>query len=143
MKILFMCTANSCRSQMAEAWARALFPAAWEVASCGLIVYPIAAETRDAMAAAGISMEGQYSKSIDQVDLDSFDRVVTLSHAAGRYLPRLREAARHLHWPVPDPMSAAGNPAQRRAAFERGRDQIRSLVDALGAGQPLPPPPAE
>jgi arsenate reductase len=142
VKVLFMCTANSCRSQMAEAWAHSLFPEPWEAASCGLITYPIAEDTRAAMAEVGVGMEGQYSKSLDQIDLDAFDRVVTLSRSAGQYLPRLHDTERHVHWPVPDPMSAVGDRTQVRAAFARGRDQIRTLVAALAAGLPIPPPPA-
>ena len=143
MKVLFMCTANSCRSQMAEAWAHALFPAPWEAASCGLITYPISSETQEAMDEVGIGMDDQYSKSIDQFDLDSFDRIVTLSREAGQFLPTLKDPGRHLRWPVPDPMAMVGSQAQVRGAFARGRDQIRTLVAALVAGLPIPPLPRE
>ena len=60
-----LCTANSCRSQMAEAWARRLFPAGWEAASAGLITYPITDRTLAAMAEAGVAMDGQFSKPFD------------------------------------------------------------------------------
>lgn len=143
MKVLFMCTANSCRSQMAEAWAHALFPESWEVASCGLITYPISIETQEAMVEVGVGMDGQYSKSIDQFDIDSFDRIVTLSRESGQFLPTLKDPGRHLRWPVPDPMAVAGSQALERAAFARGRDQIRTLVAALAAGLPIPPLPEE
>jgi arsenate reductase len=141
VKVLFMCTANSCRSQIAEAWARSRFPVHWTVASCGLLTYPIAPETEAAMADAGIVMEGQYSKTLDQFELDEFDLVVTLSHSAASYLPALAEPQRHLHWPVADPMSATGSDAQVRAAFARCRDQIESLVAALAEESPVPPAP--
>ncbi len=131
MKVLFICTANSCRSQMAEAWARRLFPAGWEAASAGLIRYPITEETRRAMAEVGIDMTGQYTKSIDAVDLASFDLVVTLSEQAGRFLPRLVPRERHLHHPLPDPMGARGTPAEVAEAFAEVRDLIGELVRAL------------
>ena len=133
MKILFICTANSCRSQMAEAWARQLFPEGWSAASAGLVTYPIHERTRAIMADAGVSMDGQVSKSIDTVDLDGFDLVVTLSREAGLFLPALREPARHRRCPVTDPTEARGTPEQVRAAYRTGRDSIRALVAALVA----------
>jgi len=131
VKVLFVCTANACRSQMAEAWARHLFPESWTAASAGLITHPIHARTRAIMAEAGVGMEGQVSKSIDTQDLDAFDLVVTLSEEAGRFLPALTDPARHRRCPVPDPMSARGDPEQIRTAYREGRDRIRALVAGL------------
>ena len=142
MRVLFMCTANSCRSQMAEAWARHLFPAGWEVASCGLITYPITASTQEAMAEVDLAMDGQYSKPVDKVDLDDFDLVVTLSREAGQFLPRLAFPERHLRWPVADPMGTVGSVDEVSADFRRGRDEIRQLVAAIVANpKDLPPAP--
>jgi arsenate reductase len=101
VKVLFICTANACRSQMAEAWARHLFPADWTAASAGLITHPIHDRTRAIMAEAGVGMEGQVSKSIDTQNLDAFDLVVTLSDEAGR------------------------------TAYREGRDRLRALVADL------------
>ncbi|MBC8422565.1 arsenate reductase ArsC [bacterium] len=128
MKVLFMCLANSCRSQMAEAWARQLFPDGWEVASAGLITYPIVDKTRAAMAEVGVAMDDQHSKSIDVFVLDDFDLIVTLSRQAALFLPPLARPERHLRRPVPDPMSATGSPEEVRAAFAAGRDRIREIV---------------
>ena len=133
MKILFVCTANSCRSQMAEGWGRRLFPAGWTAASAGLITHPIHARTRAIMAEAGVDLEGQQPKSIDAVDLASFDLVVTLSEEAGRFLPTLPEPSRHRRHPVPDPMAFRGDPEQVRQAYRQGRDAIRALVAGLVA----------
>jgi len=131
VKVLFVCTANSCRSQMAEAWARHLFAPDWQVQSAGLLTYRISAKTRAVMAEVGLDMAGQEPKTIDQVDLDSFDLIVTLSHEAGQYLPELAHPERHRHHPVADPMSFQGTPAETRADFRRGRDQIRAIVAGL------------
>ncbi len=131
MKVLFMCTANACRSQMAEAWARHLFPADWTVASAGLITHPIHARTRAIMAEVGVGMDGQHSKAIDVHDLDAFDLVVTLSDEAGRFLPPLADPTRHRHLPVSDPMAARGTPEQIRAAYRAGRDAIRAIVQDI------------
>ena len=131
MKVLFICTANACRSQMAEAWARHLFPGDWTAASAGLITHPIHDRTRAIMAEAGVGMEGQVSKSIDTQNLDAFDLVVTLSDEAGRFLPALVDPDRHRRCPVPDPMAARGTPEQVRTAYREGRDRIRDLVADL------------
>lgn len=131
MKVLFVCTANSCRSQMAEAWARHLFPGAWLAASAGLVTYPISRRTRAVMQEVGLDMAGQHPKTIDEVDLDGFDLVVTLSEEAGRYLPSLRAPERHWHRPVVDPMAAEGEPEQVREAFRTGRGRVREVVQEV------------
>ncbi len=131
MKVLFICTANSCRSQMAEAWARLLFPAGWAADSGGLLTYPITDKTRAAMAEVGLDMAGQETKTFDQFDLNSYDLVVTLSREAGRYLPTLADPARHLRRPVTDPMSAKGSAEEIQAAFRQGRDRIKMIISDI------------
>ncbi len=133
MRILFVCTANSCRSQMAEAWARHLFPAGWTAASAGLITHPIHERTRAVMAEAGVPMDGQRPKTIDALDLDHYDLVVTLSSEAGRFLPALADPTRHRPCPMADPTEARGTPAEIRAAYRAGRDHLRALVAGLVA----------
>ena len=135
MRIIFICTANSCRSQMAETWARHLLPPAWEMHSAGLITYPITDNTRQTMLEVDLDMAGQSSKALDEFDLDSFDLVVTLSEEAGRYLPSLSRPERHLHRPLTDPMSAHGTREEVQEAFRTGRDEIRRLVARIGAGE--------
>ena len=134
MKVLFLCTANSCRSQMAEAWARHLFPEDWSVASAGLMTHPITDRTREAMAEVGLDMTGQHSKTIDVVFLDDFDLVVTLSEESGRFLPRLTNPGRHVPSPVPDPMAVFGSPTEIQEAFREGRDRIRAIVSSIAKG---------
>jgi arsenate reductase len=116
---------------MAEAWARRLFPPDWEAASAGLLIYRITERTKAAMAEVGIDMAGQEPKTFDVFDLDSFDRVVTLSEEAGRYLPRLADPKRRLDRPVEDPMGARGTEEEVAAAFREGRDRIRDIVASL------------
>lgn len=135
MKVLFICTANSCRSQMAEAWARHLFPGEWTVDSGGLLTYPITRETRGAMAEVGLDMAGQQTKTFDRFDLDSYDLVVTLSKEAGGYLPSLADPTRHLHRPVTDPMSAKGSAEEILNAFRVGRDRIKQIVQEVISGE--------
>ena len=131
MKVLFVCTANSCRSQMAEAWARYLFPEGWTVQSGGLLTYPITGKTRRTMAEVGLDMKGQETKTFDGFDLDSFDLVVTLSTEAGRYLPPLADPTRLLRKPITDPMSAKGTPDEMADAFRQGRDQVKTIVQGV------------
>ncbi len=131
MKVLFVCTANSCRSQMAEAWARHLFPSGWTAASAGLVTHPIHERTRAIMAEAGVPMDGQYPKTIDVHDLDTFDLVVTLSREAGSFLPALADPTRHRACPMTDPTGARGTPAEIRAAYRAGRDHLRALITGL------------
>jgi arsenate reductase len=140
VKVLFVCTANACRSQMAEAWARALFPAGWSAASCGLFPHRVSERARWVMEEAGLDLEGQRSKSFDEVDLDAFDLVVSLSEEAGRYLPPLRDPRRHRRVPVDDPVAATGTPDQVREAFRTGRDRIRTIVQDVVDGRLGPGP---
>ena len=138
MNVLFVCTANSCRSQMAEAWARHLFPAGWKVASAGLVTYRITDRTRWVMEEAGVSMAGQQPKTFDSLDLDTFDLVVTLSEEAGRFLPPLAAANRLVRRPLDDPMSATGASEEVRVVFRAGRDRVREVVEDVVAGRLAP-----
>jgi len=131
LKILFVCTANSCRSQMAEAWARKLAPDTWDIHSAGLLTYRITAKTKAVMAEVGLDMAGQKPQTIDKVDLNSFDLIVTLSQEAGQYLPTLAHPERHQHHPVTDPMSFKGSGEETRTDFRRGRDEVRDIVASL------------
>ena len=135
MKVLFVCTANSCRSQMAEAWAGALFPTDWSASSAGLITYRITGRTRTAMAEVELAMSGQRSKTIDQFELDDFDLIVTLSEEAGRYLPTLVNQEAHVHVPVEDPMAASGDDEYLAEVFRVGREQIREIVQRIAVGE--------
>lgn len=143
VNVLFVCTANSCRSQMAEAWARRLFPAHWRAASAGLLVYPISERTRAVMREVGLSLADHHPKSIDGLDLDAFDLVVTLSADAGRYLPELREPARHWRRPFTDPMGAVGTEQEMLDAFRTGRQRalaiVQEILGAFGGGSGAEP----
>ncbi len=135
MKVLFVCTANSCRSQMAETWARHLFPADWEVSSGGLLTYRITEKTKHTMKEVGLDMAGQKTKTIDIYDLDDFDLVVTLSEESGRFLPALKDPDRHIKRPMKDPMSVKGEAEEVRRAFRTGREHIKEIVQAIADGK--------
>jgi arsenate reductase len=127
-RVLFLCVANSARSQMAEGWARQLLGERLSVRSAGsrpTRVNPLAIEV---MREAGVDISAQTSKSVDGIDPAEIDLVITL--CVEEVCPVLPGRVRRLHWPLPDPAAAqAGEGAeQQRARFRGVRDQIRQRV---------------
>ena len=127
-RLLFLCVANSARSQMAEGLARSLFGDAVQVQSAGSRpsrVNPLAIEV---LAEAGLDISGQRSKSVDSIDPASVDVVVTL--CAEEVCPAFLGTAKRLHWPIPDP--ACDDPTlgrgQHLARFRAARDAIRARL---------------
>ncbi len=128
MRILFLCVANSARSQMAEALARQLFADRASVQSAGsapLRVNPLAIA---ALAERGIDASGQRSKSVADIDVGSVDVVITL--CADEVCPVVPGRVERLHWPLPDP--AAAPPDQAAARFREVRDEIERRLAAFG-----------
>jgi arsenate reductase len=130
-RILFLCVANSARSQMAEGLARHILGDRVEVMSAGSRpskVHPLAVE---AMAEIGIDISHQRSKSVEEIDTRRLDLVVTL--CAEEVCPVLPGRVRRLHWPIEDPVSTdpALSPEQLRQRFRAARDQIRARILAL------------
>ena len=128
MKILFLCVANSARSQMAEGLARALFGAAVEVASAGSVPTRVNPNAIAVMAESGIDISGQTSKSVDVVKAGLMDLIITL--CADEVCPVVPGRVERLHWPLPDP--AAAPPDQARQKFREVRDEIRWRLEVLG-----------
>ena len=124
-RILFVCTGNIARSQIAEGLARALAAADVEVASGGTQpnpkgVHPLAVV---AMRERGIDIGAQRSKHIEEVP-GPFDYVVTLCDHAAQHCPSVPAQRARLHWSIPDPVLAGENPEKQRAFFARIRDDI-------------------
>jgi arsenate reductase len=131
VRILFLCVANSARSQMAEGLARALLPASVEVASAGSApgrLHPLAIEAMDE---ANIDISGHWSKPLEEVTPGAADLIVTL--CAEEVCPFVPGPVRRLHWPISDP--AAGGDI---AAFRTARDQIRARIEVLAGLIDLP-----
>ena len=131
--IYFLCTGNSCRSQMAEGFARQRLGGAHRVASAGItpsFVHPMAVQV---MAEAGVDISDQTSKAIDLDQLREAALVVTLCGDAEERCPVTPPRVRRLHWDLPDPARAQGTEAERFTAFRRVRDEIRQRIDALAA----------
>lgn len=127
MRVLFLCSHNSARSQMAEGLLRAIAGDRLEVASAGTTargVHPLAIR---AMADIGIDISAQRSKTVDELARD-FDVVVTVCDTSCPIPPRHRLL---LRWKFPDPSAARGNEHERLAAFTRVRDGLAARVRVL------------
>lgn len=127
-RVLFLCTGNSCRSQMAEGWARALHAGRIEAHSAGVApcyVHPLAARV---MAEAGVDLSGQYSKHVEELEGIAFDYVVTLCGFAATRCPAFPGNGRRIHRPFPDPVGARGTEEEILRAFREVRDAIRAFV---------------
>lgn len=127
--LLFLCVANSARSQMAEGLARARFRGRVEVQSAGsdpASVHPLAIAALDEI---GIDISGHRSKGVETIDAATIDLVVTL--CGEEVCPAFLGDTRRLHWPLPDPAGAHGTAPERLNSFRAVRDEIARRLDAL------------
>ena len=132
MRVLFVCTHNSARSQTAEGFLRALGAGRFEAASAGTektSVNPLAIE---AMAERGIDIRGHTSKTVDGLLGAPWDCLITVCDDANERCPFVPGMRNRLHWSFPDPSRAPGTHEERLAVFRRVRDQIEArLTDWL------------
>lgn len=131
MNILFLCTGNSCRSQMAEGFARSLGGDTVAVRSAGIEAHGQNPRAVAAMAEAGIDITAQPSSVLTDDDLHWADVVVTVCGHADEQCPVLPASVRRVHWPLPDPARADGDEAAITAEFRAVRDDIQARVRAL------------
>lgn len=128
-RVLILCTGNSCRSQMAEAFWNELGAGEWEAHSAGSkpagYVHPLAVQV---MKEAGTDLSGYESKSLERFRDEPFDLVVTVCGNARESCPTLPGAARMVHWPFDDPAHAEGSEDEKLSVFRRVRDQIRERI---------------
>lgn len=130
LRVLFLCTHNSCRSQMAEGWAWHLKAGQIEACSAGTVpsrVHPLAVRI---MAEAGVDISGQRAKHVAEFAGQAFDVVVTLCDQARESCPFF-PAGRTVHRGFEDPAAATGSEEEIFAAFRRVRDEIRAFVQGL------------
>lgn len=134
-KILFLCTGNSCRSQMAEGILRKLAGDRFEVYSAGTRPAGLNRQAVEAMGEIGIDISAQRSKSIDDFQGQSFAYVITVCDRARQECPVFPSGAVALHWGLEDPAAASGTLQQRREVFRRVRDEIhRRILNFLDVG---------
>jgi arsenate reductase len=134
LRVLFLCTGNTCRSQMAEAWARALHGARVEPHSAGTAPGVLDPRAVAVMAEAGVSLAGQRAKHVDELGSLEFDAVVTVCDRARESCPVLPGRARRLHVGFEDPPLAAAAARSEEEAldhYRRVRDEIRGFVSEL------------
>lgn len=132
MKLLYLCTGNSARSIMAEAFTKSMLPgnAGVEVFSAGVRPAGIHPLTAQVMKETGIDLEGSRSKSIDEVPFNEMDVVVTLCDHARQTCPTPPAGARSIHWALQDPASES-RPDHALETFRRIREQVRAYVRQL------------
>jgi len=131
MKVMFLCTANSCRSQMAEGFAKELGRDLIEVYSAGLMAAGVHRRAAAVMMELRIDITGQQSKEIDPLLLRKMDLVITLCSHAEEYCPQTPPEVKRLHWPVRDPVGTVGTEEEIVNDFRRARDEIRGKVQRL------------
>ena len=120
--VIFLCVANSARSQMAEGLARASAPPGWRVFSAGskpTVLHPLAVEV---MREVGIDITSHHSKGLDEIPLAEADFVITL--CAEEVCPAVGGSTNKLHWPLPDPASQGEMIRYQVEAFQNTRDEI-------------------
>ncbi len=132
-RVLFLCTGNSCRSQMAEGFLRHLAGNRFEAFSAGTEPSKLHPGAVEAMAEAGVDIAGQRSKGIAEYDGVEFDAVITVCDRARESCPVFPGGGERLHWSFDDPAAAAGSDDERRAVFRRVRDEIRERIEAFVA----------
>lgn len=131
MKILFLCTGNSCRSQIAEGWAKRLGGDAVLALSAGIEAHGKNPRAIAVMAEAGVDIAAQESTRLTDEMLAAADYLVTVCGHADEHCPALPAGMRREHWPLPDPARATGTEEEIMAVFRDSRDDIRARVADL------------
>lgn len=130
-KVMVLCTANSCRSQMAEGFLRELGRGLVEAHSAGVFAAKVHPRAIAVMKEAGIDISGQRSKPLDEELLNKMDVVITVCGNAEAFCPRTPPGIRRIHWPIDDPVGTGGSEEKIMDAFRRCRDQIREKMEGF------------
>jgi protein-tyrosine-phosphatase len=127
--ILFLCVANSARSQMAEGIARSLAPAGIKIMSAGSRPAGVRPEAVAVLKEIGIDISGYRSKNVSEIPPSEVDTVVTL--CAEEECPVFLGKALRLHWGLPDPAAVEGDERERLNTFREARDELRRRIGVL------------
>ncbi|MFP4521128.1 MAG: arsenate reductase ArsC [Fibrobacterota bacterium] len=138
LKVLFLCTGNSCRSQMAEGWTRHLKGDVIKACSAGIETHGLNPNAVKVMAEAGVDISGHMSKHIDEVKNIGFDWVVTVCDSANESCPVFPGRVNRLHVSFNDPPKMAKDLAEQGASeeeqldcYRKVRDEIKAFVESL------------
>jgi arsenate reductase (thioredoxin) len=129
LRVLFLCTHNSARSQMAEGLLRDLAGDRFEVFSAGTEATRVRPEAISVMAEIGVDISSQESKTLERYIDEPFDRVVTVCDDANETCPFFPGARERLHWSFPDPSRSGGEAEGRLAVFRKVRDEIQTRIE--------------
>lgn len=129
-RVLFLCTHNSARSQMAEGLLRSLAGNTYEAFSAGTEATYVRPEAITVMRELGIDIRTHESKTLDRYIHERFDIVITVCDDADEACPVFPNAQRRWHWSIDDPSKMEGSKAERLEAFRRARDELRSRIEA-------------
>lgn len=134
-KVLFLCTGNSCRSQMAEALLRSLNGDRFEACSAGTDPHGVNPNAVAAMREIGIDIRNQKSEHVESYLGAGVDTVISVCDSAASNCPTFPERVRRIHWSFDDPAGATGTTEERMAVFRRVRDEIdRALKGWIASG---------
>jgi arsenate reductase len=135
-KVLFLCTGNSARSQIAEGWLRHRAGDHFEVSSAGtepkVAIHPLAIRV---MAEIGVDLAEQRPKSLNTFLNKTWDFVITVCDRARESCPIFPHRAEQLHWSFPDPAAASGDEERQLRVFRQVRDEITHRIDHFVAAQ--------
>lgn len=130
--IYFLCTGNSCRSQMAEGFAKK-YLSSWQVESAGIEAHGLNPNAVKAMAEVGIDISNQTSNVIDSNKLNQATLVVTLCSDAADKCPVIPSNVKRAHWGFDDPAKAQGTEAEKWLVFQQVRDAIEEKIQAFAS----------
>lgn len=139
MKVLFLCTGNSCRSQMAEGFAKALKSDRFESFSAGTVKHGLNPHAVKVMADAGVDISGHYSKTVDDLKDEKFDYVITVCGAAHETCPFFPGGGKVVHHGFDDPPTLAKEAKDEEEAlghYIRVRDEIKAFIETLPESLP-------
>ena len=131
MKLLFLCTGNACRSQMAEGWARTLAGDNFDVYSAGIEAHGLNPRAVAVMQETGVDISSQESTRLSDDMLAQMDYVVTVCGHADELCPALPPGVPKEHWPLTDPAKAEGSEEDIMQVFRHSRDDIKQRVQKL------------
>ena len=131
IKVLFLCTANACRSQMAEGWARHLKSDVIDAYSAGVKPDKVSSRAIAVMKETGVDISGHHSKHVNDLAKIEFDYVITVCGNAHESCPIFPGKTKVVHVGFDDPAAATGTPEEVSAVFRKIRDQIRDFIVTL------------